>query len=203
MQFTLLSTVAFALAARAQSSTATSTTSGTVSATLWGGISAMTGVSGIDDIEIDYQVNVVNVGNCKTTFDLVGSAPMLGLDGTQTITLVQGASDYSVNYGYSTEGGVISLTETCVFSGTTQASCSSSLTLSLKDVTSTAISGATTVTNPSSLVAPVASGGDKLTSATGACTSTKNNAAAAATGVADVYKVVVVPAAAAMAAVLM
>lgn len=220
MRSAVISTAAFALGAFAQSSSTTSMSSGsdnTASATLWGDASAVTDMPGLDGVDIDYKLNVVDADNCKTTYNLIGSAPQLGLDEAQTvsghcyidlashtnlnkITIVQGKSDYDVKYGLSTAGNVISLTETCQFSGTTQASCSNSVTLSLKDLTSTATSGTTTVTDLMSTVIPIATGGEKLASATGTCTSPGN--AAAATGVADVYKVVVVPAAAAIAAAL-
>lgn len=82
--------------------------------------------------------------------------------------------------------------------GLTAAVCTASAGVTYKGH-STSTTSTISLSSPnswSSTVIPLGSGGEKLSSTTGSCTTHGN--AAVATGLAEVYKVIVVPAAAAL-----
>ncbi|TKA75438.1 hypothetical protein B0A55_04883 [Friedmanniomyces simplex] len=113
--------------------------------------------------------------------------------------VTEGPTDYQISYATSTGGATGAYTESCSLSGSSYAVCVATLSLSA-DGTKTAVS--TTATASGSQLHygqfPITAGADKLASATGSCMASGN--AAVPTGVMEVYKVLVAPAAAALMA---
>lgn len=101
-----------------------------------------------------------------------------------------GPSSYEVSTAATVDGTAAILSETCSLDGTTQAVCSASISVSLPG-TSTATHSQITLSDINFYQVPITAGASKLPAST-SCT---NENAAAPTGVTDIYKVLVVPAA--------
>ncbi|KAK3713753.1 hypothetical protein LTR37_008239 [Vermiconidia calcicola] len=118
-------------------------------------------------------------------------------DPSATVRATYGPNYFGISTEAETAGIRATLVETCSLDGTTMAVCSASIGASA-DGQST--SGTTTITRSGTDVhyfqVPITAGPNKLPGSA-SCTST--GAAAAATGTVDVYKVLVVPAAALLA----
>lgn len=97
-------------------------------------------------------------------------------------TIVQGSTDYDLKFDYSTGDAAASVSETCKFAGTTQAICTETVSLNAPGFTSTVTTASTTISSLSSTVYPIASGGDKLASATGSCGASSSNGASSTQG---------------------
>ncbi|KXL48836.1 hypothetical protein M433DRAFT_376628 [Acidomyces richmondensis BFW] len=150
----------------------------------------------IGSLTTGFAASIVSADACDTTYQIVCTDSTVCNGYSITADVTEGPTSYQFNYATSTNGASGSYTESCSLRGSTYAVCSQSITLSA-DGTSTATS--TTVTASGSDIHygtfPITAGASKLASATGSCKSSGN--AAAPTGMAEVYKVLVAPAAAA------
>ncbi|KAK3066932.1 hypothetical protein LTR53_016496 [Teratosphaeriaceae sp. CCFEE 6253] len=141
--------------------------------------------------------SIVSADGCATTYAFsctdsaeCGAAP--------SFSVTEGPTMYMFSYSTSTAGAKGTYAESCSLSGSSYAVCAATLSLSAQG-TSTKTSTSTTLTGSQLHYGQFAitAGAEKLVRA-GSCTQSGN--AAAPTGVLEVYKVLVVPAAAAMVA---
>lgn len=120
---------------------------------------------------------------------------------THQATATYGKDSYEFSTATSADGVQVTISESCSLKGTTQAVCTESFSAS---GSGTSTASKTTVTLSGDQLhyyqVPVTAGADKL-SGNGQCTATGN--AAAPTAMSNVYKVVVVPGAAALMAGMM
>ncbi|KAK3721782.1 hypothetical protein LTR37_002947 [Vermiconidia calcicola] len=121
-------------------------------------------------------------------------------DPSATVRATYGPSYFGISTEAETAGIRATLVQTCSLDGTTLAVCSASIGASADGMST---SGTTTITRSGTDVhyfqVPITAGANKLPGSA-SCTSTASTgAAAAATGIVDVYKVLVVPAAALLA----
>lgn len=125
-------------------------------------------------------------------------------------TIVEGPSHYSVALSTSTAGVQLSIANTCALYGTTKAVCRQTVSGSARG-TQTSTAPAEYTLNGNDFASHYATfsltaGGDKIAKATGSCTKPWEGSKGAAmpTGItnSDVYKVIVVPAAAIVAAAM-
>lgn len=211
---------AFALAAgalgvAAQTTTSASTSQDTPMATILAGTSALTtglvaSVIGVDSCETTYQLICTDAEVCSSTSQTVRPRktpipdPRFALlTPPLQITVTVGPTDFILASAVSTDGATGSGSESCsVDSAASSAVCRIGVSLSY-DGTSTSTETTVTATGSQFVYGqyPITAGAEKLPSATGACSSATDNAAAP-TGLAvrDVYKVLVAPAAAVAAA---
>jgi hypothetical protein len=107
------------------------------------------------------------------------------------ILATYGPNSYEVSTEATQDGTAVTLLETCSLTSNTEAVCSFSVGVSIGGQR-TATASTTTLTHINHYQIPITAGASKLPS-TVSCTNSPN--AAAPTGITDVYKVLVVPAA--------
>ncbi|KAI7253998.1 hypothetical protein KC343_g3872 [Hortaea werneckii] len=167
-----------------------------------------------------FAASVVDVDACDTTYQIVCTDTYLCSGYALTMSITEGGGVYEASYETSAQGAGGKLYQTCSLgSASSVADCEVTLSLSAGGE-QTAATTEEVRTGREVIWAqyPITAGTGKLTAATGSCTASQNAAsgnsgnaasstatldsAAMATGFAvkDVYKVLVVPAAAAAAA---
>lgn len=110
-----------------------------------------------------------------------------------------GSDFYEVSSGISSDGAEVTVSASCSLAGTTSAVCVESISLSVDGKqTKTVTTGTLTGAQLPYQQVPITAGASKLAGATGSCTVSGN--AAAATGIREIYKVMVFPGAAALLA---
>jgi hypothetical protein len=107
------------------------------------------------------------------------------------ILATYGPNSYEVSTEATQDGTAVTLLETCSLTSNTEAVCSFSVGVSIGGQR-TATASTTTLTKINHYQVPITAGASKLPN-TAACTNSPN--AAAPTGITDVYKVLIVPAA--------
>jgi hypothetical protein len=107
------------------------------------------------------------------------------------ILATYGPNSYEISTAATQDGTAVTLLETCSITSNTAAVCSFSIGAHIGGQ-STSTSSSTTLTSINHFQIPITAGATKLP-ATAACTAAAN--AAAPTGLVDVYKILVVPAA--------
>ncbi|KAK4555321.1 hypothetical protein LTR86_007618 [Recurvomyces mirabilis] len=119
-----------------------------------------------------------------------------------TFAATAGPTDYKITYDTSTAGATGSVAESCSLDGTTKAVCAATVSLSAGGKhTQTKTTSTLTGTQISYAQYPMTAGANLLASGSASCT--VSSQAAAPTAALDVYKVLVVPAAAAAVAAAM
>ncbi|KAI7272289.1 hypothetical protein KC345_g7098 [Hortaea werneckii] len=167
-----------------------------------------------------FAASVVDVDACDTTYQIVCTDRYLCSGYALTMSITEGGGIYKASYKTSAGGAGGELYQTCSLgSASSVADCEVTLSLSAGgEQTATTTEEVRTGREVIWAQYPITAGAGKLTAATGTCTASRNAAsggsvngasstatfdsAAVATGFAvkDVYKVLVVPAAAAAAA---
>ncbi|TKA32948.1 hypothetical protein B0A50_01174 [Salinomyces thailandicus] len=160
-------------------------------------------LAGTSALTTGLVASVIGVDSCETTYQLICTDAEVCSSTSQTITVTVGPTDFILASAVSTDGATGSGSESCsVDSAASSAVCRIGVSLSY-DGTSTSTETTVTATGSQFVYGqyPITAGAEKLPSATGACSSATDNAAAP-TGLAvrDVYKVLVAPAAAVAAA---
>ncbi|KAK5175207.1 uncharacterized protein LTR77_000344 [Saxophila tyrrhenica] len=204
--FTQAILLSFALGSYAQSISSSAVLGS--SSTTASSVDAQTTMNLFIDAGSDQQFigEVLNADCDKTTYGLYCTEGDYGsgiLSSTCDPDAIARATYGPGSFGLSTEamtsGVRVTLVEECQLSGTTQAVCTASIGVSANgENTATSSTGTRTGTDVNYFQVPITAGASKLAACTGSDASSSGNAAPAATGAAEVWKVLVVPGAAAL-----
>ncbi|KAK5715341.1 hypothetical protein LTR17_016775 [Elasticomyces elasticus] len=143
------------------------------------------------------EASVVDADACGGTTYAFTCTDSRECSAAPTFSLTEGPTHHQFSYATSTAGATGSYAESCSLSGSSYAVCVVTLSLSAPGTsthTKTTVTASGTDLHYGQF--PITAGAEKLATATGSCTSSGN--AAAPTGVQEVYKVLVAPAAAAV-----
>ncbi|KAK1055191.1 hypothetical protein LTR12_015401 [Friedmanniomyces endolithicus] len=179
-----------AASAIAQSTTALPATSGNTMATATVLIGTLT--TGL-------AASVVSASACGDTTYVFECTDTLACSDLPPFSATEGPTHFMFSYTSSTGGAAAGVTQSCSLSGSSYAVCANTFSLSVDGTSS--VTSATTTASGSQLQfaqVPITAGANMLATATGSCKT--SGSAAAPTDVMEVYKVLVVPAAAALVA---